>query len=657
MLPFVLLIISASCNVNSLFSKVYNIDTTEYYNMPDLYELDDYEKCLGLQISSESNGALYCLVNTQMKSDNSSELYNYIHDFSMKTKQHFRHDKLQRGICINKCKMIVELLGAQADKYSVDDVELNQNRKIDVVNYDNVKEDRINYDKIINICVNKVLMDDYNLSGISTVDYCIRQDINLFTSIGLKIFISSLYDHSCFIKNKDHQMLDYYTTTPTNQWFTLWTSFSLQRNWFRLIAKSKPGFQDYKCIHAIRVFVLIALTFAHSFWSMLAIPFSNPIFVEKKYHDFLSMVMMSGANMTQTFFVAGGILSGIFMLKLLNKQNESNSKILIESIIYRYIRLAPGMIFFIFFNSTWMVKLGSGPFWNKINQSEKQFCRKNWWVNVLFINNYFETNEKCMISSWFLATDFHLTIIGIILTVLVMKYPLRKLHIFGSALMLSFTTTVAVIFYKKLDPVFVIAPEDLRNQLIPATTNYFDYDTPTHMNAGNYILGILIGVLYHKYENKLIKLKRSFIFEVIWHLTWIAGLLISIFGFPYLEHQNEKTFSTAIFGGIMKHYHGVLLGATMFGLILKYGGIISTICDSSVFGVFGKISYSYLVCHLVFIKYFTATATQMQAITEQYMLMLAIGVFLLSNLAAMLLTMCMEIPLIVAAKALVQIMK
>lgn len=106
------------------------------------------------------------------------------------------------------------------------------------------------------------------------------------------------------------------------------------------------------------------------------------------------MVMMSGANMTQTFFVAGGILSGIFMIKLLQKKNEANMTILIESIIYRYIRLAPGMLFFILFNSTWMVKLGSGPFWNKINQSEKQFCRKNWWINMLFINNYYQDNEK-----------------------------------------------------------------------------------------------------------------------------------------------------------------------------------------------------------------------------------------------------------------------
>lgn len=160
---------------------------------------------------------------------------------------------------------------------------------------------------------------------------------------------------------------------------------------------------------------------------------------------------------------------------------------------------------------------------------------------------------------------------------------------------------------------------DLRNQLTPATTNYFDYDTPTHMNTGNYIIGILIGVLYHKYEDIFIKLKKSFKLEVFWHFTWIAGLSISIFGFPYLEHNVEKSFLTAIFGGIMKHYHGVLLGATMFGLIFKFSRIVSNFCDSSIFRVFGKICYSYLVCHLVLIKYFTASAVQMPAITEQYM--------------------------------------
>lgn len=152
--------------------------------MPDLYQMDDYDKCLGLENNFKSNEALYCLVNTELKSDDSSELYSYIHEFSMNEKQHFRHDKLQRGICLHKCKMIAEALGEKAKQYAVDDLEMNQRRKIDVVNYDNVKEDRINYENIINICVNKELMDSYNLSGFSTIEYCIRKDNNQFSSIG-----------------------------------------------------------------------------------------------------------------------------------------------------------------------------------------------------------------------------------------------------------------------------------------------------------------------------------------------------------------------------------------------------------------------------------------------------------------------------------------
>ena len=163
----------------------------EYYKMPDLHQIDNYEKCFGLKNDSELNEALYCLVNTQLKSDNNSELYSYIHEFSMNKKQHFRHDKLQRGICVNKCKMMVEALGGETEEYSVDDLEANQRRKVDVVNYDNVIEDRINYDKIINICVNKELMDSYNLSGFSTIEYCIRKDNNQFSSIG------SVYKFQC----------------------------------------------------------------------------------------------------------------------------------------------------------------------------------------------------------------------------------------------------------------------------------------------------------------------------------------------------------------------------------------------------------------------------------------------------------------------------
>ena len=42
--------------------------------MPPLYKFDDFDECIGLY---QSNAA-YCVVNTFIKPDNSSELYNYI---------------------------------------------------------------------------------------------------------------------------------------------------------------------------------------------------------------------------------------------------------------------------------------------------------------------------------------------------------------------------------------------------------------------------------------------------------------------------------------------------------------------------------------------------------------------------------------------------
>lgn len=82
--------------------------------MPAVYRFDDYEECMGL----DQEKALYCVVNTYIKPDE-SELYGLIKNFSMNTKQHFRHDKLQRGLCMRSCEKTLEKLGNDSAKYFV----------------------------------------------------------------------------------------------------------------------------------------------------------------------------------------------------------------------------------------------------------------------------------------------------------------------------------------------------------------------------------------------------------------------------------------------------------------------------------------------------------------------------------------------------------
>lgn len=85
--------------------------------MPNLYQFDDFEKCLG-DINEKTT--LYCVVNSYIKPDANSELYNLIANFSSNRKQHLRHDKLQRGLCLNSCKKVVQSLGDESQKYLVE---------------------------------------------------------------------------------------------------------------------------------------------------------------------------------------------------------------------------------------------------------------------------------------------------------------------------------------------------------------------------------------------------------------------------------------------------------------------------------------------------------------------------------------------------------
>jgi hypothetical protein len=84
--------------------------------MPKIYRFDDFDLCMGLYDTE----ALYCVVNTFIKPDHLSKLYNFIKDFSSNTKQHFRHDKLQRGLCVNGCQSVVATMGKQSNDFLVE---------------------------------------------------------------------------------------------------------------------------------------------------------------------------------------------------------------------------------------------------------------------------------------------------------------------------------------------------------------------------------------------------------------------------------------------------------------------------------------------------------------------------------------------------------
>lgn len=76
----------------------------QYYRMPKLYAYDDYDECFDAYDTPEQ---VYCVARSVVKPDNGSELYRFIQDFSADTYRHFRHDHLDRGLCVERCRRLV----------------------------------------------------------------------------------------------------------------------------------------------------------------------------------------------------------------------------------------------------------------------------------------------------------------------------------------------------------------------------------------------------------------------------------------------------------------------------------------------------------------------------------------------------------------------
>lgn len=89
--------------------------------MPPLNKFEDFDACLQVY----GDDAKFCYVRTAIKPNPSSQLYEFMIKFSSNQKQHFRHDKLTRGVCINTCQELLAVLGSSGDEFFVPEFKLD----------------------------------------------------------------------------------------------------------------------------------------------------------------------------------------------------------------------------------------------------------------------------------------------------------------------------------------------------------------------------------------------------------------------------------------------------------------------------------------------------------------------------------------------------
>ncbi|KAL1505742.1 hypothetical protein ABEB36_005235 [Hypothenemus hampei] len=375
-------------------------------------------------------------------------------------------------------------------------------------------------------------------------------------------------------------------------------SFSLIQT-IKKILYTKPTEINLECICGIKVLSMIFILGGHSLLFIFGSPVENTDFANEMY-SIENSLYLNSPLLVDTFLLVSGFLMCRLLLMELDKRNGQLNFLLLY--IARYIRLTPAYVIIIGFNLTWLPDIGSGPFWKSVIGLENQRCKTSWWTNLLYINNYVNTDNLCMFQSWFLAVDFHMFLIAPFFIFILWKW--RKTGISLILLATIFTVILPgyIIFINDLDPTFLAFPPETQD----ISSNYYFVNAyiKTHMRANSYFFGLIFGYLVYQLQMNCVKFS-DFVKFLGWVLATILGVtsMCSIVLFLSSGYVTDS-LQSAIYGTLHRIAWVLSVGWVILVCVTDNAGWVNKLLSWKVLIVLSRLTYCiYLVNGTVLLCY------------------------------------------------------
>ncbi|PSN39094.1 hypothetical protein C0J52_07346 [Blattella germanica] len=208
--------------------------------------------------------------------------------------------------------------------------------------------------------------------------------------------------------------------------------------------------------------------------------------------------------------------------KLLNTESTADTLKAIHGIRFLSMcwvvlghELTPPYALMVLLEATLQRHVSSGPIFNSSVDSIAEKCRKNWWTNLLYINNYVENKDM----GWYLAIDMQLFLLSPIVLFPLWKWPMRwSLSLLGVLSLGGLITTFTISFIDELPVSIITIDQDYK---------YLMY-YPTHTRFVPWLIGVGFGPV-----NTFLSWK---LFQPLSRLTYCVYLV-------HLSLQTVRTYS------------------------------------------------------------------------------------------------------------------
>ncbi|CAL1300173.1 unnamed protein product [Larinioides sclopetarius] len=373
--------------------------------------------------------------------------------------------------------------------------------------------------------------------------------------------------------------------------------FSLYTNICRLLKKDTSP-DSIKVFHGMKVITILWVILNHTYYYINYQALSSLLNAREISKEFGMQVVVNGFLNVETFFFISAVLLSYGVMKM--KEQKLN---IFLYIFRRFWRLTPP--FMLVISCVYLLPhLGSGPVWKEtVVDGLTEKCKKYWWTNLLFINNFVPSAEMCMNWTWYIPVDTHLYFLSLIVLIPLKSNPRLAFLLNGLLFAVGTVATAASHVYFGLHPTAISA------YLHPDDINYFvdrGYFR-TYVHCASYCVGLTVGYILITKQKLHIPLRLNI---VGWIVAFAAGITVLYGVYDWNQGNVPGIVFSTFYTCTNKLIWSLALAWVTVTCVTGNGGIATTILSWEAFVPLGRLTYmTYLVHPIVQFLYIGSTRT------------------------------------------------
>lgn len=371
--------------------------------------------------------------------------------------------------------------------------------------------------------------------------------------------------------------------------------FSLSRSLAWFFKAENPLDPNLDIFNGIRCLLMLWVVFCHTFVCELMTPnYNKQEIYNRLVKEYKFTVIRSGTLAVDGFLMISGFFAACSFFRIMTNQSSHRFKDVLKTYLYRHFRLFPVIGYSILLTIFVMPTVREFPLHEGVKQLVRN-CEKSWYTTLLYVNNFQNFKDVCMVWSWYLMVDMQFFILCPIFVALFLYSKVVNNVVLASVSVVSIITTAFIYSYNGLHA----------SSAKGFDLEYFNlfYNKP-YCRIIPYLMGIYFFCIYTEIKKGHLQRLNNFVSRGGKYLLYALGVTIMFLSILWIQYfdLNPNSWSQ----GLATFHELTFRPAFTFGLICVvyptlsgHGDLLRKLLGHAIFSPISKLTYSMYMVHFI----------------------------------------------------------